>query len=221
MTNLSLGEKIRKYRRESNLSQEELAQKISVSMRTLQRWEKGSDIKFIELKKIAEALNVHVADFYDALHNDSINEIKKIEEDLRKRLVKSTLVAIPIFGAVPAGNTSLFEEKPGWLTVDERFIKGFKEKDLFCLIAKGNCLKDAGLFDGDQIIVSKTAKAKDGDICVVRIDEEITCKKTYFQDGKIILETMNKDDDKRFIIDPKRKDVEIIGKVVRAIKNFA
>lgn len=233
--NMKFSQFLKYLREKRNINKSELAKKINVSSGYIINIESGKakpptkerleDIsKVLRLSEEEKSKLIELA-FQERIVEKSPGWFDYVGTSLEKTVQKidfksENTLLIPLFGLVPAGGIDIFEEKPRWITLDKQFLKNHNIEDLFALTASGDCLKDAGLFDGDQVIVSKTAKVNNGDICIVRVDSEITCKKTSFVDNKIILETMNSDKNKKFIIDPKKKDVEIIGKVIRAIKNF-
>lgn len=71
---MDIGEKIKKIRKESGITQKQLAQKLGVSQAAIVQFEsEKSNPKIDTLKKIADALNVSVMDFLDT--DDSITEI--------------------------------------------------------------------------------------------------------------------------------------------------
>jgi repressor LexA len=82
---------------------------------------------------------------------------------------------IPIIGRVAAGIPLLAEENiEGNIVIDPSFIK--KSQDCFALRVKGDSMINAGIFEGDYVIVAATNDAKSGDIVVALIDDEATVK---------------------------------------------
>jgi repressor LexA len=127
-------------------------------------------------------------------------------------------IKIPVLGFTPAGDIKfVVDDVQDWLEINFDLVK---DRNTFALRIKGDCLKNAGIFDGDLIIVSKTQEVRDGDIAVIRIDGECTCKKIFKHGDQLILQPMNADF-QPIVIDLKSKPVEIIGKVIRAMKTFA
>jgi repressor LexA len=57
---------------------------------------------------------------------------------------------------------------------------------------KGDSMMDAGIFEGDLVIVEKRPMAKKGDIVVAIVDDEFTLKRLDIEDGKFILRAENK-----------------------------
>ena len=60
------------------------------------------------------------------------------------------------------------------------------------LSVKGDSMKDAGIFDGDMILIDRTENAKPDKIVVAEVDGEYTLKYLRKKDGKFFLEPANK-----------------------------
>ncbi len=92
-------------------------------------------------------------------------------------------VGIPILGSVPAGNPmEAIEETQGTIPypTDSR-------SQLFALKVKGESMIEAGILDGDFVIVRKDAEARDGDIVVALLDGEATVKTLEKRQGRVRL----------------------------------
>ncbi|MFA6321656.1 MAG: S24 family peptidase [Candidatus Omnitrophota bacterium] len=137
---------------------------------------------------------------------------------LPQEKTKPKTIEIPILGECPADKFNLAIEEVYEDTIEMNFDL-IKDKSAFGLKVKGDCLRDTGIYDGDIVIVSPGATHKNGDIVVARIGDECTMKKYYINKGLIVLRPCNHDVD-LIILDPKDKTVEIVGKVIKAIKNF-
>lgn len=117
--------------------------------------------------------------------------------------------AIPVLGVVTAGEPILAVEEatdyfplPPELNVDDN--------NLFMLTIRGESMINAGILNGDQVIVRQQRDAKNGDIVIAMTDQdEATCKRFFKEDGHIRLQPEN--DTMAPIILP---DVTILGKVV-------
>lgn len=126
-------------------------------------------------------------------------------------------IEIPIRGSCPADKFNFaFEEIHDTVVLNYDFVK---DKNSFALRVKGSCLRDAGIFDKDIVIISPGAHINNGDIVVARVGEECTMKKFYKTDDQIILQPCNSDYTP-IILKPKERGIEIIGKVIHAIKSF-
>ena len=82
---------------------------------------------------------------------------------------------IPIVGRVAAGFPILSEENiEGTVLIDPTFMK--KSENCFALKVKGDSMIDAGIFEGDLVIITPQSNANNGDIIVARIHDEVTVK---------------------------------------------
>lgn len=124
-------------------------------------------------------------------------------------------VRIPLVGQVAAGQPILAQENV------ERHIdfplgsKQYASKDLFALRVKGQSMIEAGISNGDIIVVKQQQVANDGDIVVALIEDEATVKTFYRENGKVRLQPENSTM-QPIIVDT----VYILGKVVAAVKYF-
>jgi repressor LexA len=118
---------------------------------------------------------------------------------------------IPIVGRVAAGTPiSAIENIEGNLIVDSNLLK--KGDDCFALRVKGESMINAGIFDGDLVVVSSQTEANNNDIIVAMIDNEATVKRFSNRRGKIQLLPEN---DSFSPIDVNfSENFTIIGKVV-------
>ena len=83
------------------------------------------------------------------------------------------------------------------------------------LKVKGDSMINAGIFDGDKIVVKHQETADNGDIVVALIDDSATVKRFYKRDNKIILHPEN-DNLKDIVLD----NVQILGVVVGLTRKF-
>ena len=135
----------------------------------------------------------------------------------KKRAVtlgKSGSVNIPLLGPVTAGQPVFAYEN-----YEEYYsfpLGEFRGEDLFMLHVQGTSMINAGICDGDKIIVRRQQTAADGEIVVALVGESATVKRLFRRNGKIILHPENEvlDD---FVFNP--EEVSILGKVVGLIRN--
>ena len=86
-------------------------------------------------------------------------------------------------------------------------------EDVFMLTVKGESMINMGIYDGDNIIVSKCSSARNGEVVVALVDDSATVKRFYREDGHIRLQPENDYMDP--IIVP---DCEILGKVIGLVR---
>lgn len=122
---------------------------------------------------------------------------------------------IPIVGRVAAGSPILAEENiEGSVLIDPSFMN--KAKDCFALKVKGDSMVDAGIFEGDLVIVSPKLNALTDEIIVARIDDEVTVKKYFARGNEVRLIPEN--DKYSPIIITSENDFSIIGKVTGVVR---
>jgi repressor LexA len=143
-------------------------------------------------------------------------------------------IGIPIIGRVPAGPAQLaFEQVEGYLssvqdeprpatkvtTVDlSKAPSPVDGRGLFALRVKGDSMIDAGILDGDLVVVRPQSSAKNGDIVVARIaQEEATVKRLVRKPGIIHLAPENP----KYRPIPVDENTEIIGKVIRVVRHYS
>ncbi len=121
------------------------------------------------------------------------------------------LVAIPLLGAVPAGAPLLAEENIlGEVMVERRLVASGRH---FALRVRGESMRDAGICDGDVVIVRQQPIAQSGDIVVACLGgDEATVKRLSIREHQIELKPANPEFEP-IPIGPD-DDLRILGKVV-------
>ncbi|MEG0854221.1 MAG: transcriptional repressor LexA [Angelakisella sp.] len=129
------------------------------------------------------------------------------------RLAEPPCSGIPLLGVVTAGIPILAEEDvEEYLPVK---VHGYDTEELFALRVRGESMINAGILDGDIIIVAKTATARNGEIVVALLEDEATVKRFYKENGHFRLQPEN--DTFEPII---AKEVSILGRVVKLIREY-
>lgn len=139
--------------------------------------------------------------------------------DKKKRAVsiasKSGTVNIPLIGTVTAGQPIFaYENYEDYYTFPANEYKG---DSLFMLRVEGTSMIDAGIMNGDKIIVRKQETAENGEIVVALVEDSATVKRFYRKDGKIILHPEN-ESLSDMIFEP--NEVSILGKVIGLMRNY-
>jgi len=86
-------------------------------------------------------------------------------------------LTLPLVGRVAAGNPILAQENIDQTYVLEASL--FPRRPDYLLKVKGMSMRDAGIMDGDLLAVQKTAEARNGQIVVARLDDEVTVKRLH------------------------------------------
>ncbi len=123
------------------------------------------------------------------------------------------VVNVPMVGRVAAGQPVLAVENiESYFPVPSEFMPN---SETFMLKVKGESMINAGIFDGDQILVEQCKDARNGDMVVALVDDSATVKTFYKEDGHIRLQPEN--DSMEPIIVP---DCQILGKVFGVFRFF-
>lgn len=118
-----------------------------------------------------------------------IRRNRKISRGIGPTSVREKLGGIPILGRVAAGQPILAEESySGSLDLAESFGE---TEDLFALRVRGDSMIQAGILEGDYVIVQKQDDARAGEIVVALLEDEATVKYYQPRRGKIELVAAN------------------------------
>lgn len=163
------------------------------------------------------------ATVYDYLNRlKDMGMLQKADNKKRAVAVRSggNMFRAPLLGTVNAGQPILaVEENEGYYPLPTAEFKG---DDLFLLNVHGESMIEAGICDGDKIVVRRQETAENGDIVVAMFDEGYgdgaTVKRFYRRDGKIILHPEN---ETMADIVPENPDgVTILGKVIGLLRSI-
>lgn len=139
-------------------------------------------------------------------NNTNITTIKQIDNE-------DYMTRIPVLGTVTCGEPILAVQ-----TAEEYFMVShtlFKGDDLFMLTAQGESMINAGIYDGDKIVLRQQSHADNGDIVAALIDDSATIKRFYKENNHYRLQPEN-DTMEPIIVD----HVQILGKVVGLVRKF-
>ncbi len=150
---------------------------------------------------------------------DSLEAAGYIERPpMLKRVIKicgmaENVAQVPLLGTVTAGMPILtVEEVEGYLPFAQPGADG---KELFALHVKGESMINAGILNGDIVIVERTPTARNGEIVVALLGDEATVKRFYKEDGHFRLQPEND------IFEPIIcNEVVILGKVIASYRYY-
>ncbi len=122
-------------------------------------------------------------------------------------LTRREVVNVPMLGKVAAGQPLLAVENiTGYFPIPAEFMPN---ADTFMLKVQGESMINAGIFDGDQILVEKQETARNGEMVVALVDDSATVKTFYKEDGHFRLQPENDTMDPIIV-----SDCSILGKVI-------
>lgn len=152
--------------------------------------------------------------------------LKRLEEmgeitikDNKKRAIilnganKPEVINVPLIGTVTAGTPIFaYENLEEYCPLPKEFGD---EKEIFMLRVKGESMIEAGIYDGDRVIVKKQSVCNNGDIAVAYYDECATVKRFYKKPDHIVLHPEN-----QTMSDIILPDVTILGTVIGLIRRY-
>ncbi|MBM7581441.1 repressor LexA [Caldicoprobacter guelmensis] len=128
-------------------------------------------------------------------------------------LSNKEVVNVPIIGQVTAGKPILAVEN-----IEDTFpipAEMLPNSNVFMLRVKGESMIEAGILDGDYVIVKQQPHADNGDIVVALIEDEATVKRFYKEKDHVRLQPEN-----RYMDPIIAREVSILGKVIGVIRLF-
>lgn len=125
------------------------------------------------------------------------------------------VIKLPVIGRVTAGSPILAVENiDEYYSIPRDLVAGY-EGESFILKVRGESMINAGILDGDYIVVRRQSFADNGDIIVALIGDEATVKRFFKESDHIRLQPENASM-KPIIVD----DVVVLGKVVGVIRKL-
>ena len=209
---------LRSLRKESGISQQELANQIGISKSSINMYERGEREPGIEtLNMFAEFFNVgmdyllgkslfknithgnltecpddenpYEVSIRDAFSQYDIDTQRAIAENFHEFVCANAHPVakkkLALLGNVACGEPIFASEERGVYIDASEDIQAD-----FCLIAKGDSMINARIFDGDTLFVKKQDTVNDGEIAVVLIEDEATVKRVYYNKDDNILTLM-------------------------------
>ena len=121
--------------------------------------------------------------------------------------------SVPLVGRVTAGMPILAVENIEDYLVLPQSMLG--KDDLFCLRVQGESMIEAGILDGDIVVLRQQDSAENGDIVIALVGDEATLKRIFYEDGRVRLQPENS------AMDPIYVDrADVLGKLVALIRQF-
>ena len=191
-------------------------------------------LDFIKSEILHKGYPPAVRDICEAVHLKSTSSVRSHLETLEKngyirrdptkpraieiiddtfQLTRREVVNVPLIGTVAAGQPILAQENiENYFPVPAEYMPN---SECFMLKVKGDSMVNAGIFNGDQILVQQQNTANNGDMVVALIDDSATVKTFYKEDGHYSLQPEN-DSMSPIIVD----EVTILGKVFGVLRIF-
>lgn len=175
------------------------------------------------VREIGKAVGLHSSSTVHA-HLSKLEKLGVLKRDPTKPRAMEVLVSkakravrgpgLPLVGNVAAGTPILAEENiEDHIEVPD--VIGGEDGD-YILAVRGESMKDAGILDGDFVVVRQSAEAKNGEIVVAMLDDEATVKRYFREKDHIKLQPENKS------MKPiKTRDARVLGRVVGVFRRVS
>lgn len=188
---------------------------------------RNSEIKFIELEKIAQYFRVELSDIIDIeeIRNNSMVNIGGIIFDAEKLQAKGKTIKVVYYPDIYAscGTGVLAQSENSYeidVPVNVFFTKVYENKTYFVVTAYGNSMQPF-IEDDDKLIIEKygNEQIKDNRVYLFRYNDEIFIKRLVKNINQLVIISDNKDYDVIKLNENDINKVEIIGQVVGIMRN--
>lgn len=200
---MTVGERLKRRRKELGMSAEAVAEKLGCSPSTVYRYENGEINKMgiDKLKPIAEAINTSPAYLMGWEDEEALPaNVSRIEPMQRIPLVGQIACGIPILAEQ---NVEDYVDLPGHIRAD------------FALTCKGESMIGAGIRTGDIVYIRKQEEVENGQIAAVMVGgDEATLKRVYTKPGVVQLVAENPNIAPAVFIGKEAEQIHIIGLAV-------
>ena len=164
----------------------------------------------LSIKSTATAFK-YIQKLNDLGHIVKVSKITRAIQ-VTNKLKRSDFNEIPCIGKIAAGEPITAIEN-----IDEMYLlpaKLFGDGN-FMLTIQGNSMIEAGILNGDKVIIQQTATAENGEIVAAMVEDSATVKRFYKEDGYYRLHPENSSMDDIIV-----ESCEIIGKIIGVIRKY-
>ena len=203
---MNINEKLKNRRLQLGLTMLELSQKVGVSEATISRWESGdiANMKRDKIISLANALKVEPS-FVMGWEPEKKTDIDLHEygiEPIKKKKFR-------MLGEIACGEPIYCDE------AYETYVEASEDINAdFCLIAKGDSMINARIYDGDVVFIKEQPIVDNGEIAAVIIDNEATLKRVYYyrNENKLVLAAENPHFPPLVYVNEELNSIRILGR---------
>lgn len=197
---MSIADNIKRLRLAAELSQVELGKIAGVTDKAVSTWESGQKIpRMGAVEKMAAYFGVPKSVILDDA--PAAPTIPAGFEPLPE------MTTIPLIGSIACGTPILAEQN-----IEARIGVPAAWRADFALTCHGDSMIDAGIRDNDVVYIKIQPRVEDGEIAAVRIGEEATLKRVYYDGSTITLVPANSAYRPKSYSGPELADIQIEGK---------
>lgn len=177
----------------------------------------GTKFEIASTNGVKRHLDALVKKGFMTMESNQGRTLSLVETDLENKQGNLNSFEIPIVGRVAAGYPILAEENiEGTLAIDASLISS--KANCFGLKVRGDSMINAGIFEGDLVIVDQGHNVKKGDIVVALLHDEATLKRYDRKDDKIFLVPENQNYSPIEVSN--KEDFSIVGKIIGVFRFY-
>ena len=177
-----------------------------------------------ELQKLLKVSSTRtVTQYLEALEKKgfiarSKNKTRGIELKDQSGDIYGETITLPVIGSAACGSLNVYAEESfnEFIQVARSIFGGKRKNEVIVIRALGLSMQDAGINDGDLVLVELTDDVKNGDVVAAVIDGMAVIKKITFTKNAVVLNPVTSVGSYKQII--MRRDFKILGRVVHTIK---
>lgn len=200
---MDVKERMKNRRIELGLTLEQVGDYVGVSKSTVKKWESGSisNMRRDKIARLAEVLKISPLELMGLKEEPSYrNPIPAGFQPL------PNMVKVPLVGEIACGEPITAEENlEGYIDVPEEIHCDFALK------CRGDSMIEAGISDGDMVYIRAQPEVDDGQIAAVRIGDEATLKRIYYDGKKLTLVPANSKYSPKTYFGEELNDIHIEG----------
>lgn len=200
--------RLRELRRTKGWTQDELGSYLGVQKAAVCKYETGRTA-------LPEEMILALCDLFQVSADCVLGREDQIPNKKPKAITRGSFkslqnaASIPVLGRVHAGLPILADENiTEYISVPENEVTG---GDYFYMEVEGDCMTGEHILEGSLVLVRSQSRVENGQIAVVRIEDEVLLRKVKWIEGKLLLFPSNPKYEPIVI---SNGDVEIIGRVV-------
>lgn len=225
---MTLGEIIKAYRDEHDLSMDSFAEKSGISKAYISLLEKNRHPKtgkpitpsIITIKQAADGMGMDFNILFNMIDSDvriSNTPSDDGEFDDYSNIHPLSRSSLPVLGSIACGNPIYMDEQIDF------YVDALQDLHAdFVLIAKGDSMTGARIYDGDLVFVRRQSTVDNGDLAVIAVDDEATLKRYFFYKDRnlLILKPENPQFEDLIYSGDELEQIRILGKAVSFQSNI-
>ena len=212
----TFAERLRSLRQEKGWSQQRLADNLKLSKSSVNMYERGErEPGFETMEAIADLFNVDMNYLYGRTDVKIADPIVWSADSSSPSPIPPGFIPmpkmhkVPLVGSIACGTPILAQQN-----IDGSVDAPEDIRCDFALRCKGDSMIDAGIHDGDAVYIRIQPEVENGEIAAVRVGEEATLKRVYYDGTTLTLMPANASFAPMVYTGPQLEEVHIEGRVV-------